>query len=206
MSAAFAWADVERITQGQLGRTVSTLCPFCSHTRRTINQRKRVFAVRLKEPDFAIYNCAHCCESGYVHPETARVIDPVERRRRQAEADRREREDKQRRTASALTQWNERQPFRGSPAETYLRITRGIGDWLDAFDLDESLGFHSSCPFGNERLPCIGRPSPQHRDRRTASGPPDGAYPVAVWAAPGTPGPAITWPGRGRGYQAQPRR
>ena len=83
------------------------------------------------------------------------MIDPAERRRRQAEADRREREDKQRRTESALTLWNERRPFRGSPAETYLRITRGIGDWLDAFDLDESLGFHSSCPFGHERLPCM---------------------------------------------------
>ena len=155
MNATFAWADVERITQGQLGRTVSTLCPFCSSSRRTINQRRPVFAVKLKEPDFAIYNCAHCGESGYVHPDTSRVIDLNERKKSRAEADRREREDKERRTASALQLWNERQPFSGSPAETYLRDTRGIGDWLDAFDLDESLGFHPAMPFGGERLPCM---------------------------------------------------
>jgi len=41
----------------------------------------------------------------------------------------------------ALSIWNERMPFRGSPAETYLRVTRRIGDWLDGFDhIDEALG------------------------------------------------------------------
>ena len=73
---SLAWADVERITHGQLGRTISTVCPFCSHTRRTANQRKAVFAIKLKAPDFAIYNCAHCGESGYVHSErSSRVVD-----------------------------------------------------------------------------------------------------------------------------------
>jgi hypothetical protein len=156
VSTAFAWADVERITRGQLGRTVSAPCPFCSHTRRTNNQRKRVFAVRLKEPDFAVYNCAHCGESGYVHPErSAQIIDLTERKRLREESERREREDKQQRTTAALKLWNERQPFTGSPAETYLRVTRRIGDWLQAYDLDESLGFLPACPFGNERLPCM---------------------------------------------------
>src|SRR5262249_15125673 len=36
-----------------------------------------------------------------------------------------------------------------------LRDSRGIGDWLEAFDLNESLGFHPACPFGNEQLPCM---------------------------------------------------
>jgi Toprim domain len=154
---ALAWNDIERITQGQLGRTIRCVCPFCSSSRRTVNQRKPVFAVRLKEPDFAVYNCAHCGESGYVHPDrqSAQVIDLTERNRLREKAARHEREDKERRTASALHLWNERQPFVGSPAETYLRVTRGIGDWLEAFDLDESLGFHPSCPFGGERLPCM---------------------------------------------------
>ena len=141
---------------GQIGRTVRSVCPFCSHTRKRANQSKKVFAVQLKDPEFAIYNCAHCGESGYLHPVTpSRVIDFAEVQRRKAEADRKEREDKKRRTASALTIWNQRQPFRGSPAETYLRDTRGIGEWLDAFDLDELLGFHPTCTFGNERLPCL---------------------------------------------------
>ena len=136
---ALTWTDIERITQGQLGRTISAVCPFCSHTRRTINQRKRVFAVRLKEPDFAIYNCMHCGEAGYVHPErSAQIIDLTERKRLREEAERREREDKQQRTASALQLWSERKPFRGSLAETYLRDSRGIGVWCEAFDLDES--------------------------------------------------------------------
>ena len=153
---ALTWTDIERITQGQLGRTISAVCPFCSHTRRTINQRKRVFAVRLKEPDFAIYNCMHCGEAGYVHPErSAQIIDLTERKRLREEAERREREDKQQRTASALQLWSERKPFRGSLAETYLRDSRGIGVWCEAFDLDESLGFHPSCQFGSDRLPCM---------------------------------------------------
>ena len=47
-------------------------------------------------------------------------------------------------------------PFRGSPAETYLRVTRKIGDWLDGFDhIDEALGFHSACPFEAGRQPCM---------------------------------------------------
>jgi putative DNA primase/helicase len=151
-----AWNDIERITGGQLGRTIRSTCPFCSATRRVGNQRKPVFAVKLKEPDFAIYNCAHCGESGYVHPESSsQVIDLTERKRLREQAERREREDKQQRTAAAMKPWNERVPFRGSPAETYLRDSRGIGDWLEAFDLDESLGFHPNCPFGNEQLPCM---------------------------------------------------
>jgi hypothetical protein len=115
---SLAWADVERITHGQLGRTISTVCPFCSHTRRTANQRKAVFAIKLKAPDFAIYNCAHCGESGYVHSErSSRVVDLGKRQR-------------QRVAAYALQLWNERQAFRGSPAETYLRETRRIGSSL----------------------------------------------------------------------------
>ena len=150
------WPDVERITHGELGRTFRLACPFCSSTRRQANQRKPVFAVKLKEPDFAIYRCAHCEASGYVHPDKPQqwTTDLAELRRRRALAERRELDDKQQRTASALKLWEERKPFFGSPADTYLRVTRGIGDWLDSFAL-EDLGFHPNCPFGVERLPCM---------------------------------------------------
>lgn len=115
LPSALTWSDVERTTQGQLGRTVRTPCPFCSHTRRNGNQRKLVFAVKLKEPDFAIYNCAHCGESGYVHPDRpSRIVDPTERKRLGEEAERRESEDKQERIAYALKLWSERQPFRAA--------------------------------------------------------------------------------------------
>jgi hypothetical protein len=151
------WGDVERITQGRIGRTVTATCPFCSHFRKRHNQRKQTFAVKIKDDGFAIFNCVHCGESGYVHDgaTASNVIDLAERKRRQDLSAKREAADKAQRTASALQLWDERQPFVGSRAETYLRVTRKLGDWLDAFDLDESLGFHPSCPFSGERLPCI---------------------------------------------------
>jgi hypothetical protein len=152
-----AWGDVERITQGRIGRTVTATCPFCSHFRKRHNQRKQTFAVKIKDDGFAIFNCVHCGESGYVHDgaTASNVIDLAERKRRQDLSAKREAADKAQRTASALQLWDERQPFVGSRAETYLRVTRKLGDWLDAFDLDESLGFHPSCPFSGERLPCM---------------------------------------------------
>jgi hypothetical protein len=153
---ALTWQDVERITQGQIGKWKRAVCPFCSRDRKPSNQRKQTFAVRLKEPDFAGYHCCHCYESGYVHADRpSQVIDLAERKRRQEDAKRREDKDRQERTAAALKLWDERQPFCGSPAETYLRDTRKIGEWLEAFDLDQSLGFHPSCPFDGQRLPCM---------------------------------------------------
>src|SRR5690348_14356425 len=103
---ALAWTDIERITAGKLGQTIRSTCPFRSQGRQQANKRKAVFDVRLKEPDFAIYNCAHCGESGYVHPDRpSQVIDLTERKRLREEADRREREDRQQRTEAALKLW-----------------------------------------------------------------------------------------------------
>jgi Toprim domain len=156
MSAGFSWADAERITQGQIGREIRSACPFCSHTRRHANQKKKVFAIRLKDPDFAIFNCCHCGENGYLHSNKARVVDLGEIRRVRAQAQNKENEDKKRRTDRALQIWDERTPFFGSPAEIYLKDTRRIGDWLGAFvRLDEVLGFHPACPFEDKRLPCM---------------------------------------------------
>ena len=153
---SLGWDQVERLTDKRLGVTVRSVCPFCSSSRSRRGQRKPVFAVRLKEPDFALYNCAHCGESGYVRPDLPPRADPAEWKRRRVETDRLERSDRKRRTESALSIWNERQPFRGSLAETYLRDTRRIGDWLDGFDrIDEVLGFHPACPFEAGKLPCM---------------------------------------------------
>ena len=153
---ALAWSDVEHITGGQLGRMVRTPCPACSNTRR--KKRDRCFAVTLKEPDFAIYNCLHCGDHGYVHPDrpSHQVIDLAEQRRRRIKTERHDREDKQKRTAAALEIWGDSWPFSPSPACDYLRITRRLGDYLDQFTrLDEVLRYHPDCPFGNERLPCM---------------------------------------------------
>jgi putative DNA primase/helicase len=153
---SLAWDDVQAITKGHIGRTIRTPCPFCSNSRRAVNRRLKVFAVQLKEPGFAVFNCVHCGARGSIHPErSAHVVDLVERQRLRAQADRRDREDKERRTAAALELWADRRAFRGSRAEVYLRDTRDIGAWLDTFDLDDVLGFHPSCPFGQERHPCM---------------------------------------------------
>lgn len=115
-----------------------------------------MFAVKLTEPDFAIYNCAHCGESGYAHPgSSSQTVDLRERERRREEAARREDEEKRQRSRAGLRIWEDRQPFASSPAQAYLRDGRCIGEWLDAFDLEASLGFHPSCPFEGGRLPCM---------------------------------------------------
>lgn len=150
-----SWTDVEHITHGELGRTIQSICPFCSSTRSRAGQRKPVFAVKLQEPDFAIFNCVHCGEHGYVHPDTPSRLDPAEYKRRRDRAQRQELDDRQRRIASALALWNECAQFRGSPAESYLRDTRGIGAWINTFDLDHVFRYHPSCQFGGLRLPCL---------------------------------------------------
>ena len=115
----------------------------------------------LKEPELRrSTHCVHCGESGYVSSRSAgtsrsSTCRPSTNVNVAVRAERREREDRQQRTASALQIWNERKPFFGSPAEAYLRITRNIGDWLDLFDLDQVLGFHPNCPFGGQFLPCM---------------------------------------------------
>src|SRR6516164_6047810 len=104
----FTWADVERITGGKIGRNVSAACPFCSHLRTRRNRHKKVFSVKLKDPDFAIFHCAHCGESGYVHNAIFHSISSADSTARKIESERKEREDKAIRTARALELWNER--------------------------------------------------------------------------------------------------
>ena len=136
MSTALTWTDIERITKASSAAPSARLvhsarlraAPSISASRYSPLNSKNLILRSTIAPIAA--------RAGYVHPErSAQVIDLTERKRLREEAERREHEDKQQRTASALKLWNARQPFVGSPAETYLRVTRGIGDWLDAFDL-----------------------------------------------------------------------
>jgi hypothetical protein len=128
------WHVVERITQGRIGRTLAT-CPLCSGKRRSVQHRRaKVLAVNLIEPDFAIYYCNHCAMSGHSRPDIpGRVVNHVELSRHRQEAERLTATDKKERSRRALALWNDAEPFHASPAETYLRETRGIGDWLDQF-------------------------------------------------------------------------
>ena len=154
---AISWNSIEGITRGRLGRTMA-MCPLCSEGRRTPQKRhSKVLAVTLIEPEFAVYYCNHCEARGYCRPDTpSRVVDLAEQQRRRDEAKRHAQEEKRDRTRRALTLWNDAQPCRGSPIESYLYHTRGIGDWLDTFPfLDEVFRYHPSYPFGSERLPCM---------------------------------------------------
>jgi hypothetical protein len=49
------WSQIDGITQGRIGRTMTT-CPLCSANRRTAQKRhSKVLAVTLIEPEFAVY-------------------------------------------------------------------------------------------------------------------------------------------------------
>jgi hypothetical protein len=151
------WEVLEAITQGRFGRTMA-VCPLCSAGRHSPQKRtSKVLAVNLLEPEFAVYFCNHCGESGYSHPDAPRrVVDLAEQQRRRDEAGRHAETEKQERKEQALRLWNEGQPFRGSPAESYLLHTRGIGDWLDTCPfLDQVFRYHPDCPFGGERQACM---------------------------------------------------
>ncbi len=150
------WHVVERITQGRLGRTMTT-CPLCSGKRRSVQHRRaKVLAVNLIEPDFAVYYCNHCEMSGHSRPDTPdRIVNRAELFRHRQEAERLTAADKQERSRRALALWNEAQPFHASPAETYLCKTRGIGDWLDQFPVAGTFRFHPCCPLERQCLPCM---------------------------------------------------
>ena len=52
--------------------------------------------------------------------------------------------------------WTEARPLLGSPAEHYLRNTRGIDTARLPSSIHETLRFHPRCPFGaNNRVPCL---------------------------------------------------
>jgi hypothetical protein len=144
---------IQAITQGRFGRTMA-VCPLCSSTRRTPQKRaSKVLAVNLLAPDFAVYFCNHCGESGYSHPDKC-VVDRTEQKCRQATQH--AETERQKRQEQALRLWHAGRPFRGSPAEDYLLHTRGIGDWLDTFPfLDQVFCYHPDCPFADERHPCL---------------------------------------------------
>jgi hypothetical protein len=155
---SISWDEIQRITGGRIGRIVAP-CPLCSDFRRTPQKRRsEVLAVTQLGPDFAVYYCNHCEAQGYACPETrGKVIDFTELQRQRNAAKRLADDERAKRIKLALDIWNQRKPFRGSPAETYLYHTRGIGDWLDTFPyLDKALGFHPKCPFGTgQHLPCM---------------------------------------------------
>jgi hypothetical protein len=155
--SAISWATITNITRGRLGRTMA-VCPLCSADRRTLQKRNsKVLAINILEPEFAVYYCNHCGESGYAHPDKPfRVVDLAEQKRRRERATRQAETEKQERTRQALNLWNEGRPYRGSPIEDYLYYTRGIGEWLDGFAfLDQVFRYHPDCPFGGERHACM---------------------------------------------------
>jgi putative DNA primase/helicase len=154
---AISWEAIQRITQGRLGRAMAT-CPLCSESRRTPQKRQsKVLAVTLFDPEFAVYYCNHCEAQGHCRPDfPSPVVDLAEQQRRRDEATRIAETEKQERTRRALAIYDEGNGYRGSPAEDYLCHTREIGDWLETFpQLDQVFRYHSNCPFGDERLPCM---------------------------------------------------
>ena len=152
------WETLEQIVDGRQGRVYAP-CPLCSAGRRTANSRSsKVLAVTRIDADHINFYCNHCGVNGYAHPATgtSRQLDHTELQRRREQAARFAAHERKRRTQSAVSLWEEAGAFAGSLAESYLRETRKIGDWLDVLPfLDRVFRFHPGCPFGNERLPCL---------------------------------------------------
>ena len=132
-----------------------------------------MFRGNAEDDSFAVFNCVHCDEHGSVRPDRPlhHVIDLVERRRQRERADR-----LTVKTNNSAPRPHSRSGMTGNRVRLSCRnylTTRNIGDSLDLFDLDQVLGFHPNCPFGDERLPCMlawfATSSPtSRRDHRTA--------------------------------------
>ena len=107
-------------------------CPLCGPVRQAAANWVRKVLRLWRGPGFISFHCARCGESGYVREDERRSIDREALRRFQAEAAARERDEAVARRAKALALWQRRQPLAGTPAETYLRLTRGIAGALPA--------------------------------------------------------------------------
>jgi hypothetical protein len=131
MTDIVSYAALEQITEHHLG-TFDVPCPLCGPDRRSeTNRRRKVLRVWHIMRGFMSYSCARCGVRGYARAQGAVHLDPE----RVAEA-------KVKQKAAAATSaarrdkarwlWSHRKLIEGTPAETYLRRTRGYGGPLPA--------------------------------------------------------------------------
>jgi len=118
---AIGLADIDRLTNGHLGK-VDIACPFCGPLRRSsVNRRRKVLRIWRLDEGFATYHCARCGESGHTRDTAAAPPDPVRLAAARRAAEVRERKLAGQRLATARWLWNAGRPASGTPAEAYLR-------------------------------------------------------------------------------------
>ena len=141
--------DINRETGGKLG-IHDIACPLCGDDCKSpANRRRKVMRVWHLEPGFATFSCARCGGKGFVRDGdgNSRPADPVVLRQFRAEAEERQRTDREEQLRKARWLWSQRLPIEGTVAERYLREARGYGGSISA-----TLGF---LPASREHPPAM---------------------------------------------------
>jgi hypothetical protein len=124
-SSGLSFEHIARETGGRLG-IHNIACPFCGPIQSASKKRSATkLRVWHEKPGFAGYYCARCGQKGYVRDDDASPPAPAILKRFKAEAEERERTDKEERLRKARRLWSRRLPIEGSIAERYLRVARG---------------------------------------------------------------------------------
>lgn len=130
-SGDIPWQDLVRLTGERLGRH-DVACPLCGPSRKaTVNQRRKVLRIWIKEPGFGSFICSRCGASGWAKDGDARQIDAARLDTLEREAEAHEAAERSKRRNLALYLWKRARPIAGTIAETYLR-GRGISCELPA--------------------------------------------------------------------------
>ena len=132
------------------------VCPGCGPYRKPHHRKERKLKVWRFEPDFLSFNCAHCLAQGFARRDgqDAVKIDLEQICRHRAEVERRDADDKQKRTRHALEIWREAEPIAGTLAARYL-INRGVDLCVLPDEMERVLRWHSCCPWEHGVAPCL---------------------------------------------------
>jgi hypothetical protein len=128
MTAAISFEQILDITGDRFG-VVDSPCPLCSHLRKPVKQRLKVFRVYRDAPDFARFHCAHCEAKGWAsgnnNATTAKRLSSDEIEKTKSDIAVREAEHELARRLKALGLWRRGKPVPNTPVERYLRLARG---------------------------------------------------------------------------------
>jgi hypothetical protein len=133
MACAAAAFNYRKLADALASRDKTDIaCPLCGPVREAAANRVRKVLRLWRGPGFVSFHCARCGETGFLRDAERCSVNREALRCFQAEAAKRELDEAAVRRAKALALWQRRQPLAGTPAETYLRSTRGIAGALPA--------------------------------------------------------------------------
>lgn len=152
--SALTLGEIVRLTGGRLG-IFDAPCPECGPGRRSPANRKRpVLRIWRHEPGFATYHCERCQISGYARDVSASDMGREFWAKARAEIETRNREAKARRSASAVSIFNEANALLPDTPGARFLINRGI-DVNALPDLNHTLRWQPFCPWEDGRHGCM---------------------------------------------------